>query len=79
MTDLSNLTKICYSCSILLTGGERFCQDIEKMIGYRPFVGFKWCWMFFTPGISLVRFVIFKDEQDDCVTFDSKCQFITGM
>ncbi|XP_038045242.1 sodium- and chloride-dependent GABA transporter 2-like [Patiria miniata] len=38
-------------------GGERFFQDIERMIGYRPFVWFKWCWMFFTPGIALAIWI----------------------
>ncbi|XP_033647489.1 sodium- and chloride-dependent creatine transporter 1-like [Asterias rubens] len=38
-------------------GGERFYQDIERMIGFRPFFWFKWCWMFFTPAISLAIWI----------------------
>ncbi|XP_022080336.1 sodium- and chloride-dependent GABA transporter 2-like [Acanthaster planci] len=38
-------------------GGERFYQDIERMIGYRPFGWFKWCWMFFTPSIAVAIWI----------------------
>lgn len=34
-------------------GAERFYQDIEFMIGYRPNPWCKWCWMFFTPATAL--------------------------
>ncbi|XP_072027465.1 sodium- and chloride-dependent GABA transporter 2-like [Amphiura filiformis] len=34
-------------------GAERFYQDVEFMIGFRPTPWFKWCWMFFTPAIAL--------------------------
>ncbi|XP_071961445.1 sodium- and chloride-dependent GABA transporter 2-like isoform X2 [Antedon mediterranea] len=38
-------------------GGERLYNDLERMIGYRPLVIFKWCWKIITPAISLTIWI----------------------
>ncbi|XP_078399539.1 sodium- and chloride-dependent GABA transporter 3 [Cetorhinus maximus] len=40
-------------------GSNRFYDNIEDMIGYRPFVLIKWCWNFITPGICSAIFIFF--------------------
>ncbi|XP_069795977.1 sodium- and chloride-dependent GABA transporter 3 isoform X2 [Narcine bancroftii] len=40
-------------------GSNRFYDNIEDMIGYRPFALFKWCWVFITPGICAAIFIFF--------------------
>ncbi|XP_039250634.1 sodium- and chloride-dependent creatine transporter 1-like [Styela clava] len=35
-------------------GGDRFYDNIQHMIGYRPNPVIKWCWMFVTPLVVLV-------------------------
>ncbi|XP_016525880.1 sodium- and chloride-dependent GABA transporter 3 [Poecilia formosa] len=40
-------------------GGDRFYLNIEDMIGYKPFVLIKWCWMILTPGICAGIFLFF--------------------
>lgn len=44
-------------CSMLSphTGSDRFYDNIEDMIGYRPLSLIKWCWKVLTPGICAVR------------------------
>uniref|UniRef100_A0A8C4Q6X4 Transporter n=1 Tax=Eptatretus burgeri TaxID=7764 RepID=A0A8C4Q6X4_EPTBU len=44
-------------CIGWLYGGDRFYDNIEDMIGYRPFPLIKWCWMFITPGICTAIFI----------------------
>nr|XP_032828162.1 sodium- and chloride-dependent GABA transporter 3-like [Petromyzon marinus] len=49
-------------CIGWIYGGDRFYDNIEDMIGYRPFPLIKWCWMFVTPGIcaSIFLFSLIK-------------------
>uniref|UniRef100_A0A672HGB7 Transporter n=1 Tax=Salarias fasciatus TaxID=181472 RepID=A0A672HGB7_SALFA len=37
-------------------GADRFYDNIEDMIGYRPFPVLKYCWLFVTPFICMVSF-----------------------
>lgn len=37
------------------TGAERFYDNIEDMIGYRPWPIIKYCWLFITPAVCMVR------------------------
>ncbi|XP_053113918.1 sodium- and chloride-dependent betaine transporter [Hemicordylus capensis] len=38
-------------------GADRFYDNIEDMIGYRPWPLIKLCWLFFTPGVCLATFL----------------------
>ncbi|XP_039627033.1 sodium- and chloride-dependent GABA transporter 3 [Polypterus senegalus] len=40
-------------------GSDKFYDNIEDMIGYRPIPLIKWCWMFLTPGICASIFLFF--------------------
>ncbi|XP_078270123.1 sodium- and chloride-dependent GABA transporter 3 [Rhinoraja longicauda] len=40
-------------------GSNRFYDNIEDMIGYRPFFLIKWCWLLITPGICTAIFIFF--------------------
>ncbi|CDQ63238.1 unnamed protein product [Oncorhynchus mykiss] len=52
------LLSICQSLSIgWIYGAERFCDNIEDMIGYRPSSLLKYCWLYITPTIGTVTFV----------------------
>uniref|UniRef100_A0A4W5L4P1 Transporter n=1 Tax=Hucho hucho TaxID=62062 RepID=A0A4W5L4P1_9TELE len=52
------LLSICQSLSIgWIYGAERFCDNIEDMIGYRPSSLLKYCWLYITPSIGTVTFV----------------------
>lgn len=39
----------------LFAGAERFYDNIEDMIGYRPWPIIKYCWLFITPAVCMVR------------------------
>lgn len=39
---------------VLFTGADRFYNNIEDMIGYRPWSVIKYCWLFITPAVCLV-------------------------
>lgn len=47
----------------LITGADRFYDNIEDMIGYRPGPVIKYCWLFFTPAICFVSitFILVAD------------------
>ena len=40
--------------SLLFSGIEQFCTDIENMIGHRPNMYFRLCWKFISPLIIFV-------------------------
>lgn len=44
-----------YLSAFLWIGSNRFYDNIEDMIGYRPLSLIKWCWKVVTPGICAVR------------------------
>ena len=35
-------------------GGDRFCECVKQMTGYRPPFIFYYCWMFFGPLVMIV-------------------------
>ncbi|XP_056273176.1 sodium- and chloride-dependent GABA transporter 2 isoform X2 [Pseudoliparis swirei] len=44
-------------CIAWIYGADRFYDNIEDMIGYRPSPVIKYCWMYFTPATCLGTFV----------------------
>ncbi|XP_028910359.1 sodium- and chloride-dependent GABA transporter 2 [Ornithorhynchus anatinus] len=44
-------------CVAWVYGAGRFYDNIEDMIGYRPWPIIKYCWLFFTPAVCLATFV----------------------
>lgn len=55
--DLYNLLHVHSTSSFDLlfgAGSNRFYDNIEDMIGYKPLTLIKWCWMVLTPGICAV-------------------------
>lgn len=43
-----------FSFFFCLSGANRFYDNIEDMIGYRPGPYIKYCWLFFTPATCFV-------------------------
>ncbi|XP_067163460.1 sodium- and chloride-dependent GABA transporter 2 isoform X5 [Apteryx mantelli] len=39
------------------SGAERFYDNIEDMIGYRPWPVIKYCWLFITPAVCMATFL----------------------
>nr|XP_020644710.1 sodium- and chloride-dependent betaine transporter [Pogona vitticeps] len=44
-------------CVGWIYGANRFYDNIEDMIGYRPWPLIKYCWLFLTPGVCLATFL----------------------
>ncbi|XP_038623710.1 sodium- and chloride-dependent betaine transporter [Tachyglossus aculeatus] len=45
------------SCVGWVYGANRFYDNVEDMIGYRPWPLVKICWLFLTPGLCLATFI----------------------
>lgn len=46
--------KLCFPYSSPTAGADRFYDNIEDMIGYRPSPVIKYCWLYFTPATCFV-------------------------
>ncbi|NXD19129.1 S6A13 protein, partial [Spelaeornis formosus] len=44
-------------CIAWVYGAERFYDNIEDMIGYRPWSIIKYCWLFITPAVCMATFL----------------------
>ncbi|XP_041569651.1 sodium- and chloride-dependent GABA transporter 2 isoform X1 [Taeniopygia guttata] len=44
-------------CIAWVYGAERFYDNIEDMIGYRPWPIIKYCWLFITPAVCMATFL----------------------
>uniref|UniRef100_A0A8C4P4P1 Transporter n=1 Tax=Dromaius novaehollandiae TaxID=8790 RepID=A0A8C4P4P1_DRONO len=44
-------------CIAWVYGAERFYDNIEDMIGYRPWPVIKYCWLFITPAVCMATFL----------------------
>ncbi|XP_075967643.1 sodium- and chloride-dependent betaine transporter-like [Anarhichas minor] len=56
---ISLLSIACFECVVIgwVYGADRFYDNIEDMIGYKPFPVLKYCWLFITPlicGVTLL-------------------------
>lgn len=54
--NLRVLTPCVAICDLteFFAGADRFYDNIEDMIGYRPGCYIKYCWLFFTPATCIV-------------------------
>lgn len=48
------LKRMCFPYSSPTAGADRFYDNIEDMIGYRPSPVIKYCWLYFTPATCFV-------------------------
>ncbi|EGW04916.1 Sodium- and chloride-dependent GABA transporter 2 [Cricetulus griseus] len=44
-------------CVAWVYGASRFYDNIEDMIGYKPWPLIKYCWLFFTPAVCMATFL----------------------
>ncbi|CAB1415365.1 unnamed protein product [Pleuronectes platessa] len=52
------LLSVCQSIAIgWIYGADRLYDNIEDMIGYRPWPLMKYCWLYVTPGVCLGTFI----------------------
>ncbi|XP_056463377.1 sodium- and chloride-dependent GABA transporter 2-like [Gadus chalcogrammus] len=52
------LLSVCQSIAIgWIYGADNFYDDIEDMIGYRPWPVMKYCWLYLTPAVCLGTFI----------------------
>lgn len=54
----TNLTSDFVSVLVGGQGANRFYDNIEDMIGFRPWPLIKICWLVFTPGLCLVSAIM---------------------
>ncbi|KAM3588210.1 uncharacterized protein V6R79_023982 [Siganus canaliculatus] len=56
VSEISCLFIACAECIVIgwLYGADRFYDNIEDMLGYRPFPVLKYCWMFIIPALCWI-------------------------
>lgn len=64
---------------LFYAGSNRFYDNIEDMIGYRPLPLIKWCWKLLTPGICAVRsknMINIVEQSVNVLARLSRCSFV---
>ncbi|CAL8242509.1 unnamed protein product [Merluccius merluccius] len=69
----------CFETTVIgwVYGADRFLDNVEDMIGYRPFPVLKYCWLFFTPAICVAT--IFYELQTNILVLHEDYHMSTGM